>query len=470
LWAHTSGEYFTVPRHMKGPTPRRLDEPIHTTTVSGTLHDSNPPSGASPDAFPAHTEYSLPYNSMFEYIREESGSRYQWKGVEHYARNTVQPGGTAQQAGWVDYTKSSATDAWFQFMSLFPDSTYYGTQGMSISGVGELGSMDYPVEGLPLLYEEAGLVRSILPDVPFREYVDRSMRAFTPSIKGGISAVNDTIELKDLKSLPHTFKSVQTITNSLGLYFPPRSRWGRLPIGRLVPAVGDVYLQWKFNVFPTLRDIVKTYNAAKLVGKQLAKLNADKDKPIRRRYRAPIVENMGDGTKIVEKSGNVDNFYYCGGIRYDRVTSVGLSVFNATIDYSYKLPSMTPFEQRMLALADFFGLNLNPSIIWNAIPWSFVADWTIGIGQWLDQFTVSNIRPVVFIRRYCASAHVRRVISTYMYPNYGSIHESGPVLCSQVDEQAYKRVANYPGLYSSIVSSGLSPDEIMLTGALVVTR
>jgi hypothetical protein len=147
-----------------------------------------------------------------------------------------------------------------------------------------------------------------------------------------------------------------------------------------------------------------------------------------------------------------------------------LRLFNATIDYSYKLPSMTDAEMRMLALADFFGLNLNPQIIWNAIPWSFVADWTTGIGQWLDQFSVSNIRPVVFIRRYCASFNVQRTISSYLYMNFGSIHETGPVLCSQVNERAYRRVANTPDLYSSIVSSGISPDELMLSAALVATR
>jgi hypothetical protein len=330
--------------------------------------------------------------------------------------------------------------------------------------------MDYPIEGLPLLYEEAGLVKSILPGLSMKDYIDSSLRAMMPSIKGGLSGINDTIELKDLKSLPRTYRSVQTLAEGMGLYFPPRSRWGRLPLSKLVRAAADVYLQWKFNVSPTLRDIAKSYNACKLVDKQLKKLNDDANRPIRRHYQRQIIDNLGAGTTTVEKSGNSDNFYYCGGARYDRITEVGRRLFNATIDYSYKLPSMTPFEQRMLALADFFGLNLNPQIIWNAIPWSFVADWTVGIGQWLDQFTISNIRPVVFIRRYCASFAVDRTISLYLYPNFGSIHESGPVLCSQVHENAYRRVANVPDLYNSIVSSGISPDELMLSGALIATH
>jgi hypothetical protein len=455
---------------MIGPTPRRSDEPILSSTVGGILHDSNPPSGANPNAFPPHTEYSLPYNSRFEYIREESGARYSWKGVEHYTRQTVQPGALAQIAGWDNYTNTSPQAAWWQFYGIWPESVWYGNRGNSIAGSGQLGQMDYPIEGLPLLYEEAGLVRSIVPTLSMKEYIDGSLRAMMPSIKGGFSAGNDAIELKDLKSLPHSYRSVKTLAEGMGLYFPPRSRWGRLPLSKLVRAAADVYLQWKFNVSPTLRDIAKGYNACKLVDKQLKKLVNDANKPIRRHYQRQITDNLGAGTTTVENSGNSENFYWCGGTRYDRITEVGLRLFNATIDYSYKLPSMTDAEMRMLALADFFGLNLNPQIIWNAIPWSFVADWTTGIGQWLDQFSVSNIRPVVFIRRYCASFNVQRTISSYLYMNFGSIHETGPVLCSQVNERAYRRVANTPDLYSSIVSSGISPDELMLSAALVATR
>jgi len=403
-------------------------------------------------------------------MREESGRKYSWKGVEHYTRRTNQPNTNVQQAGWNDYSKIAASDAWWEFYGLPPDSVYYGGQGNSIAGSGDLGAMDYPVSGLPLLYEEDGLVRSILPTLSMKEYVDSSLRAIIPSIHGGFSAFNDAIELKDLKSIPHTIRSITDIANLLGVTFLPRSRWGRNPLVRLIRGASDVLLQFKFNIQPTLRDISKGLISMQSVDAQLKKLNKNANKPIVRHYKQTITDNLGEGTSVYEKSGNSNNFYYCGGARYERITSVGLSLFHATMDYSYQLPSMTPLEQRALALADYFGLQLNPAIIWNAIPWSFVVDWTLGVSQWLDQFAISNIRPVVLIRRYCASLRVQRNILVYLTPNWGSIHEGGAVLCSQVFEDAYRRVSNVPDLYNSITSSGLSPSEVVLAGALRGSR
>jgi hypothetical protein len=459
---------------MNGPTPRRSDIPIRATTVGGTLNDGIPPSGADPNAFPPHTEYYKPYNSGFEYMREETGPRYSWKGVEHYARTTLQPDVPVHHAGWNDYTKSSSTDAWWSFYGLPPDSVYYGDQGNSISGVGQLGQMDYPILDLPLLYEESGLVRSVLPEVSMKGYIDAALASMMPSIRGGFSGLNDAIELKDLKSLPRTKKSVEALGERLGLFLADKSRWGRKPLYRLArdaaKGAADVILQFKFNVWPTLNDLAKGQASLKRIDAQLKKLVHDADRPIHRRYIRGITENMGHGTKDVYNIMNSDNPYYCGGTHYQRLTNVGLSLFCATMDYSYKLPSMTSQELRTLALADYFGLQLNPAIIWNAIPWSFVVDWTIGVGQWLDQFSINNIRPVVFIRRFCASVHVERQIRTYLTPNWNSIHEGGSALCSEVIERAYKRVAHYPDLYSSIVSSGISPSEFILASSLAATR
>jgi hypothetical protein len=447
-----------------------LDIPIRATTVGGILHDGVPPSGANPNTFPAHTEYSDPYNAEFEYMREESGARYAWKGVEHYTRRCNEPLVPIKQAGWNDYSQTSSTSAWWEFYGLPPSSVWNGTQGNSISEGGQLGQMDYPVSGLPLLYEENDLVRSVLPTISMKEYTDRAMRSMMPSIKGGFSIGNDAVELKDLRSLPRSVQNAKFLAERLGLLFPPRSRWGRKSLSKLIPAVSDLYLQYKFNIRPTLTDIAKGYTAMRNVDKQLKRLINEADKPLLRHFRLGITDNLGAGETLVENSGNSNNFYYIGGTQYQRLTSVGLAMYNATMEYSYKLPSMTSQELRALALADYFGLNLDPSIIWNALPWSFVVDWTTGVSQWLSQFSINNVRPLVNIRRFCASLHVERTILSYCTPNWNSIHEGGPALCSQVWEKAFRRVAHSPDLYSSITSSGINPDEFILGAALAGTR
>jgi hypothetical protein len=375
-----------------------------------------------------------------------------------------------QQAGWHDYSRTSPSDAWWEFYGVTPDSVWNGVQGNSISEGGNLGPQDWPVVGLPVFYEEAGLVTSVLPAVSMKDYIDGALRAMMPSIKGGFSVINDIIELKDIRSLPRSVRAVRDLADTLGLEFLDPKLWKKKSIGKLVRGPSDIYLQWKFNVWPMINDIAKAYKSLNSVDKQLKKLLADADKPIHRRYVKRITENLGAGTTVVENSGNSNNFYYAGGTRYERITQVGISQFSATIEYSYKLPSMTSQELRVAALADYFGLNLNPSIIWNAIPWSFVVDWTLGVSQWLNQFAIRNVRPIVYIRRFCAVAHAERSILTYLTPNWTSIHEGGPALCSQVTEKAFRRIANYPDLYSSITSSGVDPTEFTLAAALAGSR
>jgi hypothetical protein len=37
---------------------------------------------------------------------------------------------------------------------------------------------------------------------------------------------------------------------------------------------------------------------------------------------------------------------------------------------------------------DLFGANLNPAIVWNAIPFSFVVDWFLKVGDYFDKMEV----------------------------------------------------------------------------------
>jgi hypothetical protein len=331
-----------------------------------------------------------------------------------------------------------------------------------------LGSSDAPFEGLPILYDDTASAGSVLPTVDLTPYVERSLRAMLPSVKSQVDSINSIRELKDFKSLPRTMAKVNDVLGRYGKFLN-RKVFGKLPLGRTLVAASDVYLQFKFNIMPLLRDISSSYEALNSVGKQVAKLVADADKPIKRHFKCGLTENLGNGTTVLERTGHVDNFYYIGGVKYQRITAVTLSEFNATLEFSYKL-DYSPDELRRRALLDYFGVRLNPQVIWNAIPWSFVVDWVAGVGQWSDQFGQRNVNPVLFIRRYCSSAHVRRRIRTLMRANYQSIHEAGDVLVSTVEEDAYKRSAGIPSLYQTLKTSGLSLDEIKLGLALLVTQ
>jgi hypothetical protein len=127
----------------------------------------------------------------------------------------------------------------------------------------------------------------------------------------------------------------------------------------------------------------------------------------------------------------------------------------------------------MLAMLDALGVNLNPAIIWNAIPWSFVVDWVVGVGRWLDQFKSRNLEPVCLIHRYLYSVRIQR--STMCFSNIlpttlGHSPWGGNYLAAQHTEIAYRRSPGMPDLYRAIETSGLNPKEFSLGSALAYLR
>lgn len=71
--------------------------------------------------------------------------------------------------------------------------------------------------------------------------------------------------------------------------------------------------------------------------------------------------------------------------------------YTATMRYKYDLPKG---GNRLLALGsllDILGVNYNPRIVWDAIPYSFVVDWFLKVGEFLDQFKTRMVEPDVRI-------------------------------------------------------------------------
>jgi hypothetical protein len=146
-------------------------------------------------------------------------------------------------------------------------------------------------------------------------------------------------------------------------------------------------------------------------------------------------------------------------------------VFNATIRYSYTLSNWERNNALLGGFLDAVGANLNPAIIWNAIPWTFVLDWVLGVSNFLEQATVHWLEPVCTIDDYCCSVKIDRTIECYQTFNHGSsYHPQQPVIVSRIHESAYRRFLGIPDYASSIQSSGLSLTEFSLSAALIASR
>jgi hypothetical protein len=166
---------------------------------------------------------------------------------------------------------------------------------------------------------------------------------------------------------------------------------------------------------------------------------------------------------------------WCGRVHSDRQVYYQDATFHAELKYSIYFLAYQRRYAEYLALLDALGVNLNPAIIWNALPWTFVIDWVINVSRWLDQWKVQNMEPIVLIHDALVSQRVVRtsyVNVTYHrdYPNSYNRLPKRRFNALKVTESAYRRQTGLPYVNDAITASGLSLKEISLASALAIVR
>jgi len=332
------------------------------------------------------------------------------------------------------------------------------------SAMGRYGDWQTPLKGLPELYSMTPKFH-ILEPPGVADLISRALASMTPGISPAknVSALNSLYELKDVTTLRGTYQRIRdafrlnqpVLRALLEMRKNPAST-----LRKLLRAGADSYLQAEFNVLPLLSDIAAVRQAISDTRNQLRELIKRAGSRQKRHHKVPLsdfyVNNISQGYD------NLAAGYRRRKNLWSRTVTYTKREFNITLEYAYKLPDWVSEDSLLQAFEDRIGANLNPRIIWNAIPWSFTVDWVLGIGQWLDQFKIRSIEPLLSIASACYSITVTRVVTTT-----NGWDSADP--CMEVTEEAYTRQL-VPSLYNSLVASGLSPKELSLTGALAATR
>jgi hypothetical protein len=329
--------------------------------------------------------------------------------------------------------------------------------GLDYSPVGVFGSCFTPWSD-KLLYDEGSNGTRVYHSD--HGLASIAVQAMLPGIRPGASLINSIYELKDLKTIPRTLSRITSTLEHLESFVGSFTKYfNRRTLKQILNSGADTYLQEKFNVAPMLRDIAAVSFGVDNVKNQLKQLVLEAKKPQRRHWGADIGSFRDeDRTQLAESTGVVIQPQFCN-IR--RVVKFPSRRFQATIEYSYELQDGSNEELLIRSLADYYGLNLNPQIIWAAIPWSFVVDWVLGVGPWLSQFTQRQLGIVTHISKFGWSVKIDREIELSISP-YGQVSSS--------KEVSYFRTPDTAPLVSWIRSSGVSSTEFTLAAALVSTR
>ena len=413
----------------------------------------------------------------FEYrleakLEEENDkqSQHAWKSFEHYKRSCptkLLPSTCLLQSDARVPTPFNACGSYDIGVCKNP---LVGWRGF-IGGIGQFN----PWAGLPLFYEP-GLLGSdsfVRPPSDLTSLNQRALNSMMPGIKAELSLINSVIELKDFRSLGKTLRgSLDTV---LQLFKTIKGISTSGTLRQILRSTADGYLQYKFNIAPLLKDIMAVMHVMSSVDEQIVRLVNGVGKRQTRHFRYVWAENPMETTltrgPYFLGPGPRYPLSDAGAFKWTAVAGTQPTLFNAEIQFNYKLTGWEIAHARLLGFLDAVGVNLNPAIIWNAIPWTFVLDWVVGVSSLLSTLKTPNINPTVNITNYCWS--VRRVRDIYSRFDYWGWKSPGvgqnQVTLPTVHEEAYRRQVGLPST-SSLTLSGLSLTELSLGAALLVTR
>lgn len=339
-----------------------------------------------------------------------------------------------------------------------------------------------------------------------------ALSTMLPSFSGDLSIANAILELKDFRDIGNRIyergtRNMRNITRSnggppetnseddvkrlrrlLGIKpendgKPPRTNLEndvrQLRRGNPVKGASGLYLQYMFGWRPFINDVVELYRICSTIDERIRELVRRANSPQQRYYGRWIEGSSTSYTTLVSGEDSP-----LGGSSGDFIPRVKWEVvcpaspgirFHATMRYRYPVPpELTQAGGRAKALLDALGINGNWSMLWNAIPYSFVLDWFVKVNRFLSRLRVDNIPIKTEISDFCASAKVIKsfqfVLTDRNQLSNGTYVYGGKRVTDFVKTTRYERKKGIPDLYSSILLSGLNPTEFSLAGALVGSR
>lgn len=305
-----------------------------------------------------------------------------------------------------------------------------------------------------------------------------------PSLNDGNSAVNFLLELKDVRTLVRTASNMRRYISRLKNSVASLKRNGfrkdtkprtaeTLPVatGR---ALADAHLSYSFGIAPFITDVKRFYHTLKTLNERIAWLEANHDKVLIRRNRIKLGNTNFVGGTEQHYPGNMGAYYsgtWGAGTVDFRITRRWIvpPTLYGTLKYRYALTSTVPLKDQISTYLSAFGVEKNPKIVWDAIPFSFLVDWVVDVGEFLESFKIDalGIRTEVIDYCYTIKWHATADCWVSEYNPYRQ-KPTPHILVRQVDRIRYERKVGIPSL-NAVDVSGLGSREFLLGGSLALT-
>jgi hypothetical protein len=307
---------------------------------------------------------------------------------------------------------------------------------------------------------------------------DLAYQTMVPSLSTGFSVLNFLYELKDFKRWFEFFKS--TWPNMVRIALNIKRR----PLAELSSLAAEGLLELEFGVLPLFSDIQKIVNVLSTfkAKTELFLLKAHEQES-RRHYRRALAS-----TEELKELLTFDlSFADFGGLpcpikavpKLEPQTHVrGASpsdsmVYCATMDFNYTVEKIVEINSVVLGLLQQLGVTPDASIIWNAMPYSFVADWFVRVGDSLHRYASLDVISAEVVIRDWIESHRLRLTWDILSSSDSSGYPTWnwPDQISMIGATLYSRRPGIPDtdrvLPATVTDDGFTPMHGALSASLL---
>lgn len=320
--------------------------------------------------------------------------------------------------------------------------------------------------------------------IPWATLASTAVQKTFPSFHSENNLVNFVLELKDfkhvVKMISGRFSSKLTLLQQAAAFVKKGKRALDFDFSKSLKWLSKRHLEYNFGWRPLYNDVNALLKAISGFDAAYKKIVIDGNKPVTKHW-STIVNGTSRNEVIyhVDNVGLPNNNSWYGDFRYGVCTKVtrhksdGVK-YNASVRMRYSVPpELLTAGGQAKAWLDYLGVSQNPATVWNAIPFTFLIDWVINIGKYLDRLRTDNISFQTEIVDFCHSAKLtQQVTYAIALRNFtGGSYGTGPwTVTDAADVSTYERRVGLPDLTLAIQTSGLNGRELSLAGALVAVR
>lgn len=283
---------------------------------------------------------------------------------------------------------------------------------------------------------------SSLDDIDTEFLLASAFHAIVPKIETQISTLQFIAELRDLKSLVETPLNIFRKLKNL-----PK---GTFTFRDLLKSVSQQHLSNSFGFIPTVADLTGLFDVFYATTTRFHDLWHNQGKV--------LTSHWTPGEEQDSSNLSIEDDWVTPGLAAGpwvgsptwRVSGSHVSScerkFTVTVKYQYTITdAFGNYIEKDLALVgayfDALGLQLNPAILWDLVPFSFVVDWFVNVGDMLENLGKRNLEPSVTVLDCCYSVK-EKTQTLYTFESrqvFGGIEEDAGSLAFRTRKTVYRR-------------------------------